>query len=52
MGNATMRLHGGAQAGGISALSTWADLASLRDVRASTYSGALTDLGSIGSNAG
>ena len=52
LGNASMRVHGGAQTGGISALATWADLQSLRDVRAAAYPGALADLGALASNAG
>lgn len=52
LGNTSLRVHGGAQAGGISALATWADLQSLRDVRAAAYPGALADLGALASNAG
>ena len=52
IGNAAMRAHGGVATGGMSALSSWGDLVSLRDVRAAAHSGALADLAVLGNSAG
>ena len=52
IGNAAMRAHGGVATGGMSALSSWGDLVSLRDVRAAAHSGAVADLAVLGNNAG
>ncbi len=52
IGNATMRVHGGVESGGIQALQSWNDLAALKDVRAAAHSGALPDLTALGAQAG
>eukprot|EP00802_Teleaulax_amphioxeia_P002458 Tamp_02460.p1 GENE.Tamp_02460~~Tamp_02460.p1 ORF type:complete len:383 (+),score=72.91 Tamp_02460:71-1219(+) len=52
IGNATMRVHGGVESGGIQALQSWGDLAALKNVRAAAHSGALPDLSALGAQAG